>query len=168
VLIVPPTERLRAWPSTGGLRIVAPLERSTRSAESLAPARVLSTALDAELLLLHVVERSALSLPGVGDGTPSASEQERLAEAERWRASVATQGGTNGLAVVPLAVIGDSPGAIYEVTEDRGGHLIVMATCGHSGAVRTLLGGVATGTVERSRVPLVLLGPRAIGGSARS
>jgi nucleotide-binding universal stress UspA family protein len=164
VLVVPPAERPRLWPASGTLRIVAPLDRSSPNTRALAAAGGLAAALRADLLLLHVIERPRLSSPDMEDPATSPWARERLAEAERWLEEVATHADAGGGRTTTLAVIGDPSNAVAEVADEQDAHLIVMATRGRGGLVRTLLGSVATATLARSRVPLLLLGPAAVDG----
>jgi hypothetical protein len=83
-----------------------------------------------------------------------------LNEAQQYLGAVATSLIVSGVRV--LAELGLPALDIAEVARREKVQLIAMATHGRSGVARALLGSVATGTLQRSSVPLMLLGPTAL------
>jgi nucleotide-binding universal stress UspA family protein len=75
----------------------------------------------------------------------------------RTRRRVTGQVTERGAAVAPEVRSGDVPEAILAEIDERGVDLVVMATRGHSGLVRAVLGSVTSEVVSRSPVPVVLL-----------
>jgi nucleotide-binding universal stress UspA family protein len=59
---------------------------------------------------------------------------------------------------------GDPAVAIGDAASDVGAGLIVMATHGRTGAMRTVIGSVAGRVLEHGRTPLVLVHPTALHG----
>jgi nucleotide-binding universal stress UspA family protein len=52
--------------------------------------------------------------------------------------------------------------SIAQIAADENVDLVAMATPGRRGFARLVLGSVATGTLQRTKVPLMLLGPAAL------
>jgi nucleotide-binding universal stress UspA family protein len=56
---------------------------------------------------------------------------------------------------------------ISRVAADENVDLVVMATHGYGGLARLALGSVATGTLQRANVPLLLVRPASLRESGR-
>lgn len=119
-------------------RILVPLDGSSLAEASLPAARRIAAALDAELLLLHVVETSP---PGEVHG------QAHLADAERARAYLAERaaalGGVRTAIHVHEEGESDAARAIGEHVEELRSDLVVIATHGAHRFGRFLRGSVA-------------------------
>jgi nucleotide-binding universal stress UspA family protein len=155
-----------AWPRPGEeqLRILVTLDGSDLAVQALGPARALAGAMKGELLLLRVVEPPALRPPVGDDSATPAWAQEPLSEAEDYLETVAATVPPGEGSVRTLAVVGDPPAAIAETARTQGAHLIAMATRGHGGLARQLVGSVATATLQRASVPVLLVRPTATSG----
>ena len=60
------------------------------------------------------------------------------------------------------AAIGAAAGSIADTAREEGADLIAMATHGRTGLARLVLGSVATETLQRAMVPLLLLRPASL------
>jgi nucleotide-binding universal stress UspA family protein len=144
VLVVPPDWDARtvlAQPK----RIVVPLDGSPLSEAALDFATVLGQSFSSELVLLRVVEAGAAS--------QAASEYLRgmLVRVRLPRDKVETH-----------VLWGSPPETVARAAADLQADLIVMSTRGAGGIRRLLLGSVATATLERATVPLLLRAPAGV------
>lgn len=144
VLVVPHAAS-QSWSDDQALRVLVPLDGSAGAAEALPLAGTLADALEAEVWLLGVA----------ADSTP-----DRLGVLERYLEDAASTLPLNGGRLGRLAVVGDASSQIAEVAGSHGANLIVMATRGRGGLARLHLGSVATATVQRASMPVVLVRPR--------
>jgi nucleotide-binding universal stress UspA family protein len=130
--------------------VLVPLDGSPAAEMALPTARALATALNAQVDLLRVVRRPVALLDGHAD---------KIREAATYLDGFARELSTSNLRVRTHVRSGDVTKAILaEITEARV-DLVVMATRGHSGVVRALLGSTASEVLSRSPVPVVLLRP---------
>ncbi len=103
------------------------------------------------LVLLHVVPMT----PGSGAGEVELGQTRR--ELEELRLELEQRGRT---ASVRLAR-GEPADQILAAAADLRAHLIAMATHGRTGADRLVRGSVAESVLRRSRIPVLLVNPRA-------
>jgi nucleotide-binding universal stress UspA family protein len=139
VLVVPPDWK----PRQAGVqiaRIIVPLDGSPRAESALRFAIALAESLETELILLRVVE--AQSEHTANDYLASISAETRTA--------------LPGRTVETRVISGVPSDVVARSAETLDADLIVMSTRGTSGIQRAVLGSVATATLERSTVPLVL------------
>lgn len=147
LLLIPPHCQ-KPWPEGEPLCALVALDGSPLAEHALGPAVSLAAALDAELLLLRVAVDEALP---IGE-----TEEQYL---ERVRKSLQDR-----LARVRvMATTGSPSDRILEVARQEPAHVIAMATHGRSGIARLLMGSVTTDVLHRSDVPVLLVGPTAIG-----
>ena len=98
---------------------------------------------------------------------PEWSRETELAGAQRYLDECAAPLRAAGQTVTTLAVagpasvVGQAAAGIAATAEDEGAAMIAMATHGRGGLARLVLGSVATGVVQRARVPLLLVRPAA-------
>jgi nucleotide-binding universal stress UspA family protein len=148
------------WPvRPGGLRrILVPLDGSLHSEEALPPATELARALRAGIVLLRAVEPPARA-DGAGftDFAPKAG----LEEAGRYLEAVARPLRDAGWKVETRKYLGAADSLIAETAREVGADAIVMATHGHGGLTRLLLGSVAAGVLHRAPAPILLVRPTA-------
>jgi nucleotide-binding universal stress UspA family protein len=156
VLLVPATSGA-AWPDDRPGRVVVALDGSHEALAALSPARALAAALGARLLLLKVVEppsgalyrgpiREQLFHPGVA-----------LDGARRYLQGVAGTLLSGVEAVEVRAAVGPAAAAIAAVAREAHAGAVAMATHGRGGLARAALGSVATETLHRATVPLLLV-----------
>jgi nucleotide-binding universal stress UspA family protein len=137
-----------------------PVDGSNLSEEALGPAAELAEMLGADLLLLRVVEPPVAVL---GDATfASFRPDEELAAAEQYLEGVAGRLRAEGRTVAARAAVGFASWEIGRAARDEGVDAIAMATHGRGGMARLVLGSVATLTLQRTPVPLLLARPAAV------
>jgi nucleotide-binding universal stress UspA family protein len=151
-VVLVPAAGERAWPDDRPLRILVPLDGSPLAELALAPAVELAETVPASLILLRVVHGFART------------SDERHVQAYRAEARMYLEGVRRRLPVTAEAVElygADDPieTIIDAFAHQRDVDLIAMATHGHGGLIRALIGSVATGMLQRARVPLLLVRP---------
>jgi len=158
VMLVPPHVS-RPWPTDRRLQIVVPLDESQLSEAVLGPAQELATRLDAELLLVEVVPWpprvycDPVELLGY-------DLEEQVAAAGRYLADVAARLRETGASVRCRVEVDPTPAAtIVQLARDERADLIAMATHGHSGVARVVLGSTTTATLQHAGVPLLIVRP---------
>jgi nucleotide-binding universal stress UspA family protein len=62
----------------------------------------------------------------------------------------------------PASVVGQAAAVIAHTAEQEGVALIAMATHGRGGLGRLVMSSVATGVLQRARVPLLLMRPAVV------
>lgn len=157
VLLVPQACE-RRWQDDGPRHILVPLDGSEPAEDALDPAAHLAEMLGAELILLRVVRPSGYALR-TGLARPAATGRGAdRDEASRYLAGVADTPRMAGrVTAVRVVVDADPASTIARVAREESVGLIAMATRGHGGLTRLVLGSVATGTAQRAHVPLLLL-----------
>jgi nucleotide-binding universal stress UspA family protein len=149
------------WPDDRRLKILAPLDGSDLSEAALGPARVLSRAVGADLLLLRVIEQDASVVWGV-DPIGVALQRvtpEELGEARQYLDELADPPGPVDRSVDVLVDAGDPASVISRIARQERVDLIAMATHGRTGLARLTMGSVATSTLQRAHVPVLLVRP---------
>lgn len=135
-------------------RVIVPLDRSALSEQAVPVGVFLSKALDVTLELVHVIEKP------ITDGTPEVRMypspemvREEL-EAVVHRHNISTPVSVNIIA-------GDPVQRLLQIGERDANTIVVMASHGRSGVVRTLLGSVADKVVRGASSPVLLVRPTA-------
>ena len=83
-----------------------------------------------------------------------------FAAARKYLADVESRLSAEGISVKTAAIEGNRPGeTIIDYAQENGMSLIVMATHGHTGFKKLLLGSVATRVLHESPVPVLLVRP---------
>ena len=159
VLTVPP-HGLERWPTDKRIKILVPLDGSRLAASVLRPACELADVLGGSLLLLTLVESSRFASyrEGYLFGEPNDNDDDLVAARGRLEAiAVGLRTGTRPVEV--RAVFGTPYFDIAAIARDVGAAAIAIATHGRGGLGRALLGSVATATLQRSAVPLLIVRP---------
>jgi nucleotide-binding universal stress UspA family protein len=151
-----------AWPSDGPLSLLVPLDGSELAAEALHSAELLTEAFGARLTLLRVVQPVPYPLYGEGYGYVPYDEDAEIAEARRHLEDQAIRLSGDGARVETRVVVGEPARVIGEVAREKDVDVVVMATHGHGGLSRVILGSVATATLRHTTAPLLLVRPAAI------
>ncbi len=159
VVVVPATAPF-AWPGDRAPRILVPLDGSDLARAALGPASELAGALHADLILVDVVEPHATAFvdptaTALIDPTPE------LEAAKAYLTQVAADLRAKGRVVEISDAFGFSASGIVDTAEEKHADLIVMASHGSAGLTRLVLGSVATGVIQRSHVPVVIIRPPA-------
>jgi nucleotide-binding universal stress UspA family protein len=167
VLLVPATSN-HAWPTDRPLTVLVPLDGSEWGEAALGALDTLPpvSPSGAELRLLRVIEPPAYPLysDGYGSGyvyAPFNKEGER-ASAISYLNGVATRLTERGYTPRVEVAIGNTAATITSVARDQNADVVVMATHGRSGLAQAVLGSVATTTVQRAGVPVLLSRPAGV------
>jgi nucleotide-binding universal stress UspA family protein len=161
VLLVPPHAE-RALPTDRPMRLLVTLDGSELAEEAIVAAELLAGTTDAELHLLRVVEPPSYPLYGDGYAYIPYDADIELAEARRYLQVEVDRLQTAGKRVTARAVVGQPSSMVAQVARDAEVDIITMATHGRSGLARLVLGSVATATVQRADVPVLLVRPAAM------
>jgi nucleotide-binding universal stress UspA family protein len=164
VLLVPATCE-HPWPGGRPRRVLVPLDGSAYAEEALAPAARLARAAGTELRLLRVVE---LPLHPYGEGYVYVGYDPTLdlAGAREYLGTVAARLAAEGLEVTVRTDFGAPGQVIGEHARVAGADLVAMATHGHTGLTRVVLGSVAAATLQRANRPTLLVRPEAVRAAA--
>ncbi len=85
-----------------------------------------------------------------------------MATSRKYLAKVASQLRSKGIKVTTKALEANRPAyTIMDYAQKNGMDLIVMATHGHTGFKKLLLGSVASGVLNQSSIPVLLIRPEA-------
>jgi nucleotide-binding universal stress UspA family protein len=145
--------------------VLVPLDGADFAEEALGPADEIARLLDGDLALLQVVEPPPpefgppFGLPG--DPSMFFNPELERAGAQAYLARVASRWPDGGRVGARDVRIGDPGTEIAAGARERGAGLVAMATHGRGGLLRTVLGSVATGTLQRATTPVLLVRPGA-------
>ena len=159
ILLVPPTTA-STWPSTGQARILVALDGSPLAEQVVTPAGELATALRAEVVLASVVVPPP---PGYGyfeepsSGPFGYDAAPALSAARRYLEDVADRLAPTGLTVRVRTEVGGAAATLARLAADERAWVIALATHGHGGLTRLVLGSVAAELVERAAAPLLIV-----------
>ena len=138
--------------------LLVPLDGSHLAEVALEPAMALATRLDAQITLLHVLERRA----------PATVHHERhltnLAEAEVYLQGIAARVAVAGIAVIYHTHPNpedDVAGSIAAHGRELTASLLVLCTHGHGGPRQWLTGSLAQRVIRQAEVPVLLVRPNA-------
>ena len=147
-----------SWPGDRTLRVLVPLDGSSLAEAVLGPACELADALDADLMLPHVTRPANVGpvklLQAVQIAPAGLGEDKRVGPSLE---SVAAKLRAPNRAVAVREVIGSPAPAIVRVAEEETVDVIAMTTHGRGGLARVVLGSVATGVLQRTSVPLLVV-----------
>jgi nucleotide-binding universal stress UspA family protein len=158
VLLVP-AARAGAWPASGPLRVLVPLDGSDFALEALGPVRRLAGLTGADVTLLRAVEPPDDVILDDDVPLPVSDMESEVGAARRYLEGVAGTLSAAARRVSVVATIGSAAEAIAEHVRNQPVDLIAMATHGRGGFARVMLGSVAGQTLRRAGVPLLLVRP---------
>lgn len=158
VLLVPATVD-HAWPVDRPLTILVPLDGSELAEAALASVEMLAELRGARLHLLRVVEPPTYPLYGDGYVYIPFDQDAEQQEARAYLEALAARLNAEGKPTEVEVAVGQPGSTVARVAVERQADLIAMATHGRGGLARLVLGSVATGTLQRARVPLLLTRP---------
>jgi nucleotide-binding universal stress UspA family protein len=150
------------WPADRPLRLLVPLDGSELAEEALQSAELLAEAFEARPTLLRVVGPPTYPLYGDGYAYLPFDEDAELADVRRYLNDQVAQLRERGLQAESTAAVGPPASVIADTARGQGADVIVMATHGHGGLSRLILGSVATSTLRQTTVPLLLARPSAL------
>ena len=158
VLLVPSIVQ-HAWPNEGPLSIMVPLDGSALAEEALASAHVLSDVCDAKLTLLRVVQPPAPPLYGDGYAYVPFDQEAEIADARAYLDEQAAKSDATEKIVKKEVAVGNPSHVVGEMARALDVDVVVMATHGHGGLTRLILGSVASATLRHTTAPLLLVRP---------
>ena len=132
-------------------RILVPLDGSVESLSILPTVKTLAARLGAEVVFLHVAERSLAPLPPSGAGVPMDPEHKFLALADRLTKS--------DVVFWQTVAQGDAVEEILEHAQSLDADLIAMSTQAVEDAEASVVGSVALAVVERTDRAVLLQRP---------
>jgi nucleotide-binding universal stress UspA family protein len=141
-------------PNDRRLRILVPLDGSDLAEEAILTADLLAGTLDTELTLLQVVDLPSYPLhylPLDLDTEIGAARQYLESQVDRLHAQ--------NKRVTARTTIGTSSWMVAQVAHEIEADIVVMATHGRTGLDRLVLGSVASATLQRAEVPVLLVRP---------
>jgi nucleotide-binding universal stress UspA family protein len=145
VFLIPP-DCEQHWASDHPLRVLVPLDGSSFAEEVLEPVTRVVSLVDSELILQRAID----------DG------QTDVAAAQSYLDEVAARLSGCGIRIRSHVVVGDAAWGIAHAGDDGNVGMIAMATHGRTGVARLILGSVATRTLQRATVPVLLVRPAAL------
>jgi nucleotide-binding universal stress UspA family protein len=148
------------WPERGPLRILVPLDGSDLAEAVLGSASDLAALLQAKLVLVSAVGPREYP-PNDGVLVVRFGLDSELRETREYLKGVAKRLRGSGASVEAIAEVGRAGRVIDAIARERKVDLIAMTTHGRSGLARLTLGSVATETLQRTAVPLLLTRPSA-------
>lgn len=140
-------------------RILAPLDLIALSEEKLPIIEEYARALDAEVLLLHVLPRRAQNLPQRGDPAADPGVSPEEAGARTFLDTIAARLHASGIAARPLVQFGPVAEAILGLAREQGVGLIILGSNVRRGLPRLILGGSAEAVVRDAPCPVLLVRP---------
>jgi nucleotide-binding universal stress UspA family protein len=145
-------------------RILVPLDGSTRAEKILEPATALGALWGAEYVLTRVIAPvpiAGLDLAGYAPGGLDLAEMERRQQqAHDYLDGVAARLRHRSLRVRTSVLVHRHPAVgIHEVAEAEKAGLIALATRGHGGLKRLLLGSVADKVIRAAPTPVLVWHP---------
>jgi nucleotide-binding universal stress UspA family protein len=139
-------------------RVLIPLDGSELAETILPFAERVAGPLDAEVVLLQVVEPPS-PIAGLGTGGivgPDALFL-RQVEAKRYLDAVAARLEAKGLRVRTALALGTPAPEIAATARAQGADLIAMTTHGRSGVRRAIFGSVAAAVLQTAAVPVLMI-----------
>jgi nucleotide-binding universal stress UspA family protein len=158
VLLVP-AECARLWPDRGQRSILIALDGSKLAEDVLGRAEELARTTGGTVHLLQVIEPPNYGLVVEGAIYIPVDVEAEVDAAKAYLTDVAGRLRSNGADVTTSVRVGYPAVVIPSVAEEERVDLIMMATHGRGGFARAMLGSVATGTLQRSTVPVLLIRP---------
>lgn len=161
VLLVPSTPD-HAWPTDRPLRVLVPLDGSTFAEEAVAPAAELASVLGANLMLIRAVPTDPRPIfPDHGSLAPVVPRVDEATARSYLRDVAAELTGVAGTVDLRVA-LGPPATLIARTARTEQIDLIAMTTRARGGVSRWALGSVATDTLRRARLPMLLIRPTAL------
>jgi nucleotide-binding universal stress UspA family protein len=143
-------------------RILVPVDGSPSSMSVIGPAEKLAQLYNSEILVLHV-RPVAFSpspvLPGMDAGQFLPPLPLRASSDDEVTAKAAERFEQAGLRVARLTVEGDAASEIFDLAREHKADLVALATHGHSGTGRWVLGTVAERILHTLALPILLVRP---------
>lgn len=142
--------------------ILLTTDQSQESLRAFAPAAELARALQARVTVLHVVPNHAHLVAPAAAAMPAMHMDPSQAAKDAQNALELLRDQFTGVKQVDMdAVVGsDIAATIVDQANKHGADYICMATHGHAGIKRLVLGSIAEQVLRHSSVPVVIYPPR--------
>jgi len=143
--------------------LLVPLDFSDMTDRVLAEAADLARALEARLLLVHIVEPVATYVPVgasmdvIAAAPPQPAEVQDLSADEARLRSLAQPLAAAGLPVECLAIVGLAVDDILDQAAKCGASYIVLGSHGHGALYHLFSGSVVNGVLKRATCPVVVI-----------
>lgn len=143
--------------------LLVPLDFSDMTDRVLAEAADLARALDARLLLVHIVEPVATYVPVgasmdvIAAAPPQPAEVQDLSADEARLRSLAQPLAATGLPVECLAIVGLAVDDILDQAAKCSASYIVLGSHGHGALYHLFSGSVVNGVLKRATCPVVVV-----------
>ncbi|TAK20685.1 MAG: universal stress protein [Chloroflexota bacterium] len=148
------------WPDRP-LKALVPLDGSATAMQAIATVTGFAHVLPVEVVLLRVIEPPQappmLGVPPTYSVPIALDTDEQIAQARSHLEDEASRLGP-GIPIASIrAEIGATASTIIRVAAEEAADLIVMSTHGRGGLTRLVMGSVATATLQRTPVPILLI-----------
>ena len=139
--------------------ILVPLDQSQRAEAILSHVEELARCNNARIVLVHVVEPiiMAYSYYGGQSEVDSILMDQMIRSAIKYLDAVCEDLRMRGFDAVTRVVDGSTVDAILKVADEEKADLIAMASHGRSGLARVIYGSIASGMLQRTKSPLLLI-----------
>ena len=140
--------------------ILVPLDGSDRSAQILPHAQALAQKFGSRLVLLQVVEPTAVAMMPAADAVPYFDPDlldRIMEEAKIYLAERQAELKAQGIEAVTYIETGPVVSTILALAEREHADLIAMGSHGRTGLARVFYGSVATGVLNQADRPLLLV-----------
>lgn len=161
-MLLIPASVATVWSDKVQPKVLVPLDGSALAEEALPAAREFAAALGASVVLVRIVEPPYDSAYSEVAQYVEFDPEQQARVATDYLEQTAASLRSAGLAVETRVVVGDPVIAISALAREAGAAAVAMATHGRSGLAELVLGSVATGTLQRAGLPLLLVRPTAI------
>lgn len=134
-------------------KILCPVDFSEVSHNAIRYAKEFACAMNAEIILLHVVEPITMTAETV----PYVSEAELERNAKEELAAIAHKECPSTITVKQLVKIGIAPDTIIKVAEQEDADILIMGSHGRTGLTRLLLGSVTEAVMRQAKLPILVV-----------
>ncbi|HVN64599.1 MAG TPA: universal stress protein [Candidatus Binataceae bacterium] len=134
--------------------ILCPIDFDSNSVAALDVAAKLARRDAATVWMMHVTPHGGTGEPGGTIPTPDWDSQAKMEKIARERIG-------DHVTCETLCRTGDPGHEIVSAAEEIGADMVVMATHGYTGALRTLIGSVCDRVMQDLRCPLLVVRPQA-------
>jgi nucleotide-binding universal stress UspA family protein len=167
-VVLAPSGAAGTWSDNRPLRILVALDGSEFSEAVLEPISALATDARAELVLVRVVAWPPI-VADRHEAPPELLDAEgQLAAASEYLQECGRHLASSRAAPRQRVDLGWPPARLAQLADEENADLIAMATHGRTGLARVVLGSVASGTLHRSRVPVLLIRPASLAAPSKS
>jgi nucleotide-binding universal stress UspA family protein len=143
-------------------KIIVPLDGSKLSERALNQAETFAKALQAEVILIRVIENPLASTPEAGPAVEKMVAGETMDQASSYLNGIVSSLKEKGIKGRAIVEEGPPYSAILKVAHKEDVDLIVMSTHGRTGMSKVVLGSVAEKVLYATKRPVTLVKPERI------